>query len=276
MTQINDWFMNFRDYKDKTVLIEGYFISINGHYFVGRNGPPALTAQAAMWILNLPLTATSPAMKTASHGSKCTASSAATVHLNDHLTAPFYHLEAVKVENGSAGDRNHHRLNKEKSIFTPAREDTLFHFHISFYVHVKRRLPDKTASFLISTGARSSASCNILFSPKSAHRREPAGRRHRNRGHKADPSAYPDHRCRSRTPSKAAISACVKYLIPTVQFFHSPRAEHRKRFHLRLCRRLTPQIHTARRHSSSMRHGSTPAPHRSTGCSCATYAPGTP
>lgn len=34
MTQINDWSMNFRDYKDKTVLIEGYFISINGHYFV--------------------------------------------------------------------------------------------------------------------------------------------------------------------------------------------------------------------------------------------------
>ena len=69
MTQINDWFMNFRDYKDKTVLIEGYFISINGHYFVGRNGPKVYGILRE-----------------------------ATVHLNDHLTAPFYHLEAVKVE----------------------------------------------------------------------------------------------------------------------------------------------------------------------------------
>lgn len=99
MTQINDWFMNFRDYKDKTVLIEGYFISINGHYFVGRNGPtcPYCTGgyvdfeftsdgdftgyeDGVTWIKVYGILRE------------------ATVHLNDHLTAPFYHLEAVKVE----------------------------------------------------------------------------------------------------------------------------------------------------------------------------------
>ena len=99
MTQINDWFMNFRDYKDKTVLIEGYFISINGHYFVGRNGPtcPYCTGgyvdfeftsdgdftgyeDGVTWIKVYGILRE------------------ATVHLNDHLTAPIYHLEAEKVE----------------------------------------------------------------------------------------------------------------------------------------------------------------------------------
>lgn len=39
MTQINDWYMHFNNYHDKTVVIEGYFLTINGHYFIGRNGP---------------------------------------------------------------------------------------------------------------------------------------------------------------------------------------------------------------------------------------------
>ena len=40
MTQINDWYMNFKDYADKTVEIEGYFLDMGGKYtFVGRNGP---------------------------------------------------------------------------------------------------------------------------------------------------------------------------------------------------------------------------------------------
>ena len=53
MTQINDWYMHFNNYYDKTVVIEGYFLTINGHYFIGRNGPTCPTAQAGMWILNL-------------------------------------------------------------------------------------------------------------------------------------------------------------------------------------------------------------------------------
>lgn len=40
MTQINDWFINFADYADKTVAIEGYYLNFgNGYQFVGRNGP---------------------------------------------------------------------------------------------------------------------------------------------------------------------------------------------------------------------------------------------
>lgn len=40
MTQINDWYVNFRDYADKTVEIEGYYLNMGEKYtFVGRNGP---------------------------------------------------------------------------------------------------------------------------------------------------------------------------------------------------------------------------------------------
>jgi uncharacterized membrane protein YcgQ (UPF0703/DUF1980 family) len=40
MTQINDWFVNFKDYADKTVKIEGYYINFDNKYtFVGRSGP---------------------------------------------------------------------------------------------------------------------------------------------------------------------------------------------------------------------------------------------
>lgn len=40
MTQINDWFINFADYANKTVAIEGYYLNFqNGYQFIGRNGP---------------------------------------------------------------------------------------------------------------------------------------------------------------------------------------------------------------------------------------------
>ena len=39
MTQINDWFMNFKDYEGKMVSLEGYYIKYENYAFVGRNGP---------------------------------------------------------------------------------------------------------------------------------------------------------------------------------------------------------------------------------------------
>ena len=39
MTQINDWFTNFKDYEGKKVEIEGYYIKFDRYTFVGRNGP---------------------------------------------------------------------------------------------------------------------------------------------------------------------------------------------------------------------------------------------
>ena len=39
MTQINDWFMNFKDYEGKLVTLEGYYIKYENYTFVGRNGP---------------------------------------------------------------------------------------------------------------------------------------------------------------------------------------------------------------------------------------------
>lgn len=39
MTQINDWFMNFKEYEGKTVSIEGYYMTFNGYNFIGRSGP---------------------------------------------------------------------------------------------------------------------------------------------------------------------------------------------------------------------------------------------
>jgi hypothetical protein len=39
-TQINDWYTNFQDYKDKTVEIEGYYLDFDiGYIYVGRKGP---------------------------------------------------------------------------------------------------------------------------------------------------------------------------------------------------------------------------------------------
>ena len=169
------------------------------------------------------------------------------------------------------------RRTRKEYLHSCAEKILLFHSHISFYVHVKTPSPAKTASFLISTGARSSASCNILFSPESVHRREPAGRRHRNQGHKANPSAYPDHRCRSRTRQKQPSLHVCKYLILTVQALPPPsRRTSQALPPAPLSAAHAPNPHRSAHHSSSMRHGSTPAPHRSTGCSCATYAPGTP
>lgn len=99
MTQINDWFMNFRDYKDKTVLIEGYFISINGHYFVGRNGPTCPYCTGGYVDFEFTYDGDFTSYEDGVTWIKVYGIlREATVHLNDHLTAPFYHLEAVKVE----------------------------------------------------------------------------------------------------------------------------------------------------------------------------------
>lgn len=99
MTQINDWFMNFRDYKDKTVLIEGYFISINGHYFVGRNGPTCPYCTGGYVDFEFTYDGDFTGYEDGVTWIKVYGIlREATVHLNDHLTAPFYHLEAVKVE----------------------------------------------------------------------------------------------------------------------------------------------------------------------------------
>ena len=51
MTQINDWYMHFNNYHDKTVVIEGYFLTM-GIISSDAMDRPVLTAQAGMWILN--------------------------------------------------------------------------------------------------------------------------------------------------------------------------------------------------------------------------------
>lgn len=39
MTQINDWYKNFKDYSGKSVEIEGLFEQFGDYYYVARNGP---------------------------------------------------------------------------------------------------------------------------------------------------------------------------------------------------------------------------------------------
>ncbi len=98
MTQINDWYMNFRDYKDKTVLIEGYYLSINGHHFVGRNGPTCPYCTGGYVDFEFTTDQDLSACETGATWIKVYGIlREAIVHLNDHLTAPFYHLEAAKV-----------------------------------------------------------------------------------------------------------------------------------------------------------------------------------
>lgn len=99
MTQINDWFMNFLDYKDKTVMIEGYYLSINGHYFVGRNGPTCPYCTGGYVDFEFTSDQDFTGYEPASTWIRVYGIlREAKVHLNDHITAPFYHLEAVKVE----------------------------------------------------------------------------------------------------------------------------------------------------------------------------------
>ena len=99
MTQINDWYMNFKDYADKTVMLEGYFLTINGHLFIGRNGPscPYCTGGYVDFELNSDQDFseyTSGATWIRLYGIL----REATGHTGPGLSGPFYHLEAVKVE----------------------------------------------------------------------------------------------------------------------------------------------------------------------------------
>lgn len=99
MTQINDWYMNFKDYHDKTVVIEGYFLSINGHFFIGRNGPtcPYCTGGYVDFEFNSDqdFTRYRPGVTWIRlYGILRDA----TGHTGPGISGPFYHLEAVKVE----------------------------------------------------------------------------------------------------------------------------------------------------------------------------------
>lgn len=99
MTQINDWYMNFRDYKNKTVIIEGYYLAINGHHFVGRNGPTCPYCTGGYVDFEFTSDQDFSGYEPASTWIRVYGIlREATVRLNDHVTAPFYHLEAVKVE----------------------------------------------------------------------------------------------------------------------------------------------------------------------------------
>lgn len=99
MTQINDWYMNFKDYANKTVMIEGYFLTINGHFFIGRNGPscPYCTGGYVDFEFNADQDLsgyTSGTTWIRLYGILREAEG----HPGPSLSAPFYHLEAVKVE----------------------------------------------------------------------------------------------------------------------------------------------------------------------------------
>ncbi len=99
MTQINDWYINFRDYRNKTVLIEGYFLSINGHYFVGRNGPTCPYCTGGYVDFEFTSDQNFTGWKPGITWIKVYGIlREATVHLNGRMTAPFYHLEAIRVE----------------------------------------------------------------------------------------------------------------------------------------------------------------------------------
>lgn len=94
MTQINDWYMHFNNYYDKTVVIEGYFLTINGHYFIGRNGPtcPYCTGGYVDFEFNSRQDFTGYI-----HGDTWIRLYGilreGTGHISKDITAPFYHLK---------------------------------------------------------------------------------------------------------------------------------------------------------------------------------------
>lgn len=99
MTQINDWYMNFNDYRDKTVVIEGYFLSINDHYFVGRNGPTCPYCTGGYVDFEFTSDQDFTGYKPASTWIRVYGIfRQGTVHLSPTLNAPFYHIEALRVK----------------------------------------------------------------------------------------------------------------------------------------------------------------------------------
>lgn len=99
MTQINDWYMNFNDYRNKTVVIEGYFLSINDHYFVGRNGPTCPYCTGGYVDFEFTSDQDFTGYKPASTWIKVYGIlRQGTVHLSPTINAPFYHIEALRVE----------------------------------------------------------------------------------------------------------------------------------------------------------------------------------
>ena len=99
MTQINDWYMNFKDYENKTVVIEGYFLTIDGHYFIGRNGPTCPYCTGGYVDFEFTTDETLKDLKPLESWIRVTGIlRESDVHMSEKTTVPFYHIEAISIE----------------------------------------------------------------------------------------------------------------------------------------------------------------------------------
>jgi uncharacterized membrane protein YcgQ (UPF0703/DUF1980 family) len=100
MTQINDWFVNFDDYRNKTVEIQGFYLLLNEKYcFVGRNGPtcPYCTGGYVDFEFqsDQDLSTLIPGQSWIRVTGILREGSSA---LSDGTSQPFYYIEAIRVE----------------------------------------------------------------------------------------------------------------------------------------------------------------------------------
>lgn len=99
MTQINDWYLNFKDYENKTVTIDGYFLTINGHYFVGRNGPTCPYCTGGYVDFEFTSDQNLKDFKPLDTWIRVSGIlRESDVHMSEKTTVPFYHIEAITVE----------------------------------------------------------------------------------------------------------------------------------------------------------------------------------
>lgn len=100
MTQINDWFMNFKKYDGKSVVIDGFFLQFDNYTFVGRNGPSCPYCTGGY--VNFEFKSNEDLSDLVSHESWIRVTGIlreGISHLNSSKPdQPFYYIETMKVE----------------------------------------------------------------------------------------------------------------------------------------------------------------------------------
>lgn len=95
-TQINDWYENFKDYEDKVVEIEGYYIDEFAPYtFIGRYGPSCPYCQGGYVSFEFVTNENLDALKSGSDWIKLTGILRKGMDTSD---GDFYYIEALDLE----------------------------------------------------------------------------------------------------------------------------------------------------------------------------------
>lgn len=98
MTQINDWFENFGDYKNKTVQIEGIYLKFGKYTLVGRNGPSCPYCTGGYVDFEFKSDQDLSRLQSEKSWIRVTGIlREGSVEMSDGTSQPMYYIEAIKV-----------------------------------------------------------------------------------------------------------------------------------------------------------------------------------